>query len=164
MPETYIQDFTDAGTPQDADLLNIQRQVNGVWLNYAISALNVTNGMLRVMETFDIQDLQSGQTQVLIPAPPSGTFNKPMFAWVRYEAGSVFDGGLFNVGLNDSANGAFYGGASFNFSPGSAGAPIIPSSQNVNPSPAGDVEVTIVQGTLADGTITILCEYLQVFL
>jgi hypothetical protein len=163
MPETKIQDMTDGGDPQANDLLNIQRFENGIWLNYAISVGNLIGGNL-IVKDLEVQDLDSGGTVQLLPAPTAGMLYLIKDIWMMYTPGTQFDGGKFDIELTDSLTSVVYGFASFNLSPTAAGSPLIPPTSVNTPSPGGPLVITMSGTTAADGDFRVWAIYEEVFI
>lgn len=163
MPETHIQDFTDAGDPQGTDLLNIQRQTNGVWVNYAISVDAVLGGGI-VEVNCGVQDVVFTGVPIL-STPPAGSMYMIEHGYVLYTPGSVFDGGKFDLEFIDISTSSVHGFASFNFAPVAAVSHIYGQMVlNPTPDPTGAIEMFLGASTLADGDLKVWIKYREVFI
>lgn len=163
MPETKIQDMTDGGDPQAADLLNIQRLSGGTWSNYAISIGNLVQGNI-VQLDLTVQDLDAGGTVQLLPAPTAGMLYLIKDIWLRYTPGTLFDGGKFDMELTDNVTSVVYGFASFNFSPTAAASPMIAFPISNCPNPGGPLVMSMLGTTAADGDLRVWALYEEVFI
>lgn len=160
MPETYIEDFTDAGNILPTDLMNIQRKEAGLWTNYAIPT-GLINDMYTLDTTVDIADVQGGGVTVL-GAPAAGTMNLIIDGYMQYIPGAVFDGSLFDVELNDTASNVVTV-ASFNFSPFDSAS--ILTHNPVQFTPVTSVlSMATITPTAADGQIRLFLQYVNVFI
>lgn len=162
MPETHIQDFTSAD-PQGSDLLNIQRQANGVWTNYCISVDDVLGGGV-IEVSCNVQDIVFAGVPIL-PTPPAGSMYMIENGYVIYTPGSVFDGGKFDLEFVDITTSTVHGLASFNFGPVSLGSVIYGQNRVIPvPDPTGAVEMFLGASTLADGDLYVWIKYKSVFI
>lgn len=161
MPEDFIEDFTDAGDPVAGDLMNIQRKESGVWVNYA-APVEIISGLLTAEATSPILSIGAGV--LVVPAPAAGTANIPVFAYVKYTPGTVFDGSLFTIELVDGTTSVVYGFSTFNFGPAYMVSPVIAPGRWEAVNPGGGLFMSFLGGTLADGDITVVVQYQNVFI
>lgn len=160
MPETAIQDFDSAGLPQSGDLMNIQRQTNGVWVNYALP-VDAFSGSSIIDETFDIQDLSGGASfPALLPDPPAGKSYMTTLCFLQYTPGSVFDGSLFTFEI-DEVSSVVFGSATFNFGPTPSASLLVQQARWNNGADSGLV-FAMAGSSLADGQIRVYMEYIMV--